>query len=54
MTDSLLIYHCGKELESRGMGPFFYLSKVENYHEARLWNQIFSWTEARLGLRKVH
>ena len=37
----------------RGMGPFFYCSKVEHYREARLWNSIFSWTETRLGLKKV-
>ena len=49
----LLIYHCGAELEMRGMGPFFYCSKVEHYLEARLWNSIFSWTETRLGLKKV-
>lgn len=37
----------------RGRGPFFYCSKVEHYLEARLWNQIFTWSEQRLGLRKV-
>lgn len=50
---SLLIFHCGKELIRRGIGPFFYCSKVESYHEARLWNQLFSWAEGRLGLGKV-
>ena len=50
---SLLIYHCGKELQARGTGPFFYCSKVENYLEARLWNAIFTWAEARLGLARV-
>uniref|UniRef100_A0A671R802 malate synthase n=1 Tax=Sinocyclocheilus anshuiensis TaxID=1608454 RepID=A0A671R802_9TELE len=32
------------------LGPFFYLSKVESYMEARLWSQIFFWTEKKLGL----
>jgi malate synthase len=32
-------------------GPFFYLSKVESAIEARLWDQIFTWTENRLGLK---
>uniref|UniRef100_A0A8C2G953 malate synthase n=1 Tax=Cyprinus carpio TaxID=7962 RepID=A0A8C2G953_CYPCA len=36
---------CGNNL-----GPFFYLSKVESYMEARLWSQIFFWTEKKLGL----
>ena len=36
------------ELES---GPFFYLSKVESALEARLWDQIFTWTETQLGLK---
>lgn len=31
-------------------GPFFYLSKVENAIEARLWDDIFTWTESQLGL----
>lgn len=50
---SLLIYHCGKELERRCTGPFFYCSKVENYLEARLWNAVFTWAEAKLGLTRV-
>jgi hypothetical protein len=37
----------------RGVGPFFYCSKVEHHLEARLWNSIFTWTETRLGLKKV-
>jgi hypothetical protein len=32
-------------------GPFFYLSKVESASEARLWDQIFTWAENRLGLK---
>lgn len=53
LVSRLLIYHCGAELEMRGLGPFFYCSKVEHYLEARLWNAIFTWTETRLGLKKV-
>ena len=26
-------------------GPYFYLSKVESREEARLWDDIFTWTE---------
>ena len=33
-----------------GCGPYFYLSKVESASEARLWNDVFTWSEQRLGL----
>uniref|UniRef100_A0AAZ3P7R8 malate synthase n=1 Tax=Oncorhynchus tshawytscha TaxID=74940 RepID=A0AAZ3P7R8_ONCTS len=45
-----LMFHCGKLLFDSESGPFFYLSKVESYMEARLWNNIFLWTEQKLGL----
>ena len=32
-------------------GPYFYLSKVESREEARLWDDIFTWTEKRLELQ---
>ncbi|KAM8849034.1 malate synthase-like isoform 3-T3 [Synchiropus picturatus] len=44
----LLMFHCGKTLLDNKSGPFFYLSKVESYMEARLWNDIFTWTEQKL------
>ncbi|KAM3936817.1 uncharacterized protein RB166_001196 [Leptodactylus fuscus] len=46
----LLVYHTGRTLYESESGPFFYLSKVESFLEARLWNQIFVWTEEKLGL----
>ncbi|XP_012689839.1 malate synthase-like [Clupea harengus] len=46
----LLMFHNGNLLFQNQSGPFFYLSKVESYLEARLWNQIFTWTEHKLGL----
>ncbi|TSO15268.1 Malate synthase, glyoxysomal [Bagarius yarrelli] len=46
----LLMFHNAKLLLENQSGPFFYLSKVESYLEARLWNQIFLWTEEKLGL----
>ncbi len=39
-----------KELLSRGSGPYFYLPKLESRHEARLWNDIFLYTQEKLGL----
>uniref|UniRef100_UPI0037E96CE6 malate synthase-like n=1 Tax=Semicossyphus pulcher TaxID=241346 RepID=UPI0037E96CE6 len=46
----LLMFHCGKMLFENKSGPFFYLSKVESFMEARLWNKIFFWTQEKLGL----
>ncbi|CAK6977360.1 malate synthase-like [Scomber scombrus] len=46
----LLMFHCGKMLFENKSGPFFYLSKVESFMEARLWNKIFVWTQQKLGL----
>lgn len=46
----LLMFHCGKTLFENKSGPFFYLSKVESFMEARLWNKIFVWTQQKLGL----
>ncbi|XP_069487188.1 malate synthase-like [Ambystoma mexicanum] len=44
----LLIYHTAKTLYEKESGPFFYLSKVESFLEARLWDRIFVWTEKRM------
>ncbi|MHA7900503.1 MAG: malate synthase A [Henriciella sp.] len=46
----LHIYHNGKKLMEQGKGPFYYLPKMENYQEARLWNDVFNFTQAALGI----
>lgn len=46
----LLMYHTGRKLYESESGPFFYLSKVESSLEAKLWNDIFVWTENKLNL----
>ncbi|XP_029296846.1 malate synthase-like [Cottoperca gobio] len=46
----ILMFHCGETLLQNKSGPFFYLSKVESFMEARLWNKIFVWTQQKLGL----
>ena len=48
----LFIYHNGLTLINRGSGPYFYLAKLENAEEARLWNYIFSLTEKMLGMKE--
>jgi malate synthase len=37
----LFIFHNGRHLASEGLGPFFYLPKLESHLEARLWNEVF-------------
>jgi len=46
----LYVFHNAHELIARGAGPYFYLPKIENHREARLWNEVFTFTEQRLGL----
>ena len=46
----LLIFHNGYLLSQCDSGPFFYLSKLEGALEARLWNNIFSWSQMRLHI----
>ena len=46
----LLMWHNCHALHDQGAGPFFYLSKLEGSAEARLWREIFLWSEAELGL----
>lgn len=47
---ALYLYHNAKELLSRGSGPYFYLPKMENHLEARLWNDIFVAAQEAIGL----
>jgi malate synthase len=46
----LFFFHNAKELVARGSGPYFYLPKLENRHEAKLWNDVFLWSQQQLGL----
>lgn len=46
----LHVFHNGVALAETGRGPFYYLPKLENHREARLWNDIFVYTQERLGL----
>jgi malate synthase len=48
----LYFFHNAKELLSRGTGPYFYLPKLESYHEARLWNDVFIFAQQHLGLNR--
>jgi malate synthase len=46
----LYFFHNAKELLARGSGPYFYLPKMESHQEARLWNDVFNWSCAQLGI----
>ena len=46
----LHLFHNGIALHKAGRGPFYYLPKLENHREARLWNDIFNWCQDRLEL----
>ncbi|OLF13307.1 malate synthase A [Actinophytocola xanthii] len=43
-------FHNAKALLERGSGPYFYLPKMESHLEARLWNDVFTFAEERLGI----
>jgi len=47
----MLMFHNAEIMSKLDCGPFFYLSKVENAQEAKLWNDIFTWAEHKLDLR---
>jgi malate synthase len=46
----LHVFHCAHRLLRAGSGPYLYLPKLESHHEARLWNDVFVWSEDVLGL----
>ncbi|MGV9692931.1 malate synthase A [Streptomyces sp. NPDC003444] len=37
----LYFFHCARRQIDAGYGPYFYLPKLENRYEARLWNDVF-------------
>jgi malate synthase len=46
----LFAFHCAARLYRRGRGVYLYLPKLEHHLEARLWNDVFTWSEERLDL----
>jgi malate synthase len=46
----LYAFHNARELVESGSGPYFYLPKIESHLEARLWDDVFTFTENALGL----
>ena len=46
----LYAFHNAQVLVDAGRGPYFYLPKLENAQEARLWNDVFLFVQDRLGI----
>jgi malate synthase len=46
----LYLFHNARTLLEQGTGPYFYIPKLENHREARLWNEVFDFSEAALNL----
>jgi malate synthase len=46
----LFFFHNAKNLLARGTGPYFYLPKLESHQEARLWNDVFNFSQDYVGV----
>jgi malate synthase len=46
----LYFYHNARTLLQNRTGPYFYLPKIENYKEARLWNDVFVFAQDYCGI----
>ena len=46
----LFFFHNAQTLISNGRGPYFYLPKLESHAEARLWHDVFAWSEEVLAI----
>ncbi|MCX5192814.1 malate synthase A [Streptomyces sp. NBC_00249] len=46
----LYFFHCAQRQIDAGYGPYFYLPKLENRYEARLWNDVFVLAQELLGI----
>ncbi len=47
---AMFFYHNAKNLIAAGSGPYFYLPKLENHLEARLWNDVFNMAQDLLNI----
>ena len=46
----LYFFHNAAALQARGTGPYLYLPKMESHLEARLWNDVFNFSQDALGI----
>jgi malate synthase len=47
---ALAFFHNAEEQVARGAGPFYYLPKLENHLEARLWDDIFCMAQDHIDM----
>ena len=47
---ALYLANAGREQVGHGLGPYYYLPKLESHLEARLWDEAFSFAEDALSL----
>jgi malate synthase len=48
----LFAFHCARRLHERDLGLYLYLPKMEHHLEARLWNDVLTFSEEALGVPK--
>lgn len=48
----LYLLHGGRAALANGTAPFVYLPKLESHLEARLWNDVFVWSQDHLGIER--
>jgi malate synthase len=46
----LALFHNAAALLDEGSGPYFYLPKLEDHREARLWNDVFVMAQREVGI----
>ena len=47
---ALFALHNAQTLAAKGLGPFYYLPKLQSHHEAALWDEVMSYLEVHLRL----
>lgn len=46
----LYFFHNATQLIANGRGPYFYIAKIESSEEAKLWNDVFTFSEQYVGI----
>ena len=46
----LYFFHNAQQLIANGRGPYFYIAKIESSEEAKLWDDVFSFSEEYIGI----
>jgi malate synthase len=46
----LYFFHNAQRLIDAGRGPYFYIAKIESSEEAKLWDDVFTFSEDHLGI----